>query len=373
VNKKIKIAHLITSLEIGGAQKILYDLIGKLGSTYYEHYVFYFRRGPYVALFKARGISLYEINGFFCLYDFSFFLRLYYALKTVNPHLIHSLLWSANMAARVIGQFINKPLITAYHNNLNQNGLLRNSGEMIAQRLYPSTCLAVSGDVKESLKKYRVKNTPNHIHVINNGVDEQEIARAMQANRYVIDQLCIPKETFVIGTVGRLVAIKRYPLLIKSIALLVPVYPHIHLIIVGSGPEEYRLKELIEQLNLVSAVSLVTGQRAYGYYSLFDCFVQTSDQEGISLALLEALSLSIPCIVASKDFRHPVIIHEYNGFIVEDDNPKTYAHTLLKIILSEDKMIDFRVAGKNTVKDYFNAETMCMQYDQLFRSRVNKL
>lgn len=77
---EVKLLHIITNLERGGAQKVLYDLICGLDKKEYEHHIIYFRHGPYVEKFKKLGIPIYGVRGLFTLYD-PFFFNLYRLIK----------------------------------------------------------------------------------------------------------------------------------------------------------------------------------------------------------------------------------------------------------------------------------------------------
>ena len=70
--KKI-ILHLITSLNMGGAETLLCDLLERADTSSYEYAVIYFHEGPNVARLHKLGIPTYHIKGLFCLYDPIFF------------------------------------------------------------------------------------------------------------------------------------------------------------------------------------------------------------------------------------------------------------------------------------------------------------
>lgn len=93
-------------------------------------------------------------------------------------------------------------------------------------------------------------------------------------------------------TVGRLSKEKNQALLIESFKQLSLDYPNAHLYIIGEGPERENLELLIKNLDLANQVTL-TGQinHPYDFVAQCDTFVLTSDYEGQSLVLLEAMTL----------------------------------------------------------------------------------
>lgn len=367
----IKVVHIITSLEVGGAQQVLYNIITGLNTSIYQHHICYFRAGPYVDDFRRKNIPLYHVQGIIHVYDPLLWIRLYRLLRKLQPDLIHSVLWSANVISRIVGRLLALPLVTTYHNNVKQNTRIRLYGDKISHKIYPSTRVAVSEEVKKSLQQCDA--TASSIQVIVNGVDEHMVYTHAIREKKNKKELGFKEHHIVIGSVGRLVSVKRYELLIEAIARVIVLIPHVRLVLVGDGPEEKTLKKLIEYKNLAPYVHIISGQRAYGYYSLFDCFVQCSDEEGISIALLEALTLGIPVIVASKDAYHSVIEHEKNGFIFSAGNSNALVQTLIKLIQDENKKGAVKEGGKQSIRDCFNLYNMCAQYDTLFKNRGDRL
>ena len=103
----------------------------------------------------------------------------------------------------------------------------------------------------------------------------------------------------LIGSVGRFIASKRYDLLIETLAELKKEAnaSSIHLVLVGHGIEEQKLRQQTKKLGLETHVHFIHDFPAYSYYPLFDCFALPSVREGLSMALLEAMSCGLPSIV----------------------------------------------------------------------------
>lgn len=316
MQKKIKIVHIISSLKRGGAEALLCDLIGGMDERF-ENHVIYFHAGPNVARLAPIAASMHHITGAFSLYDPVFFTRLYKTVKALQPDCIHSSLWSANIAARVIARLLHIPLMTALHNNVDQNGFVRNLLDVHTQS-FGDSIIAVSDGIVQSLLE-RDAVVPARLTVIKNGIDVRAVqsnARAMMCTRRSIG---LHEDQFVIGSVGRFVPLKNYPLLLNAFSSVVRVHCHARLVLVGTGPDETALRAQAQELGIADKVIFVVGQSAYGYYPLFDCFVLSSFKEGISMALLEAMSCALPCIVTHSGGVHDVIQHGINGMLVPLD------------------------------------------------------
>ena len=156
-------------------------------------------------------------------------------------------------------------------------------------------------------------------------------------------------------------------MLLKCFASVASRYSHVHLILVGIGSQEQQLRAQAQSLGITNLVRFIIGQDAYAYYPLFDCFVLTSDQEGISMALLEAMCFRLPCIVTNIKEQHSVLDSEKNGFIVPARNTDQLLNAFSRII--EDEKLARRLgrAARNTVQQYFNAKNMVQTYGNLFK------
>ncbi len=298
--KKRVLLHVTSSLRMGGAEQVLCDLIKHLGSDAFDHHVIYFHGGPNVERLRALGVKLYHIKGLFCMYDLLFFVRFFITIKKVKPNILHSLLWAANVATRIAGAMLRIPTVSVFHNNVDQDGALRN---LLDRATIPLAhkLVAVSEGVEQSLSLH---GTTRAVQVIPNGVDCAMVQRksmAQNVNKYALGLL---DEHFVIGSVGRFNPVKNYRLLLESFADVAHVHAHARLVLVGVGPQEQWLRTYATTLNIAHKVVFVVGQQSYGYYPLFDCFALSSDKEGISIALLEAMSFGLPCVVTFTTKTH---------------------------------------------------------------------
>jgi len=186
------------------------------------------------------------------------------------------------------------------------------------------------------------------------------------------ESLGLSEENFVIGSVGRLHPQKNYPLLLKSFALVNRDFPQTRLVIVGVGSQEGMLKSLAKDLGLRQKVIFVIGKQAYGYFPIFDIFVQSSNKEGLSIALLEAMSFCLPCVVTSPDCSHPVICDKKNGIITAIGNVGLLADSIK--FLMQDRIFAKKIgeAGKKNVEHDFSDVSMVSAYKNIFSSFSNR-
>ncbi len=366
-NKKIRVLHIISSLQIGGAEIVFRDLLQELVAKEFDHQVLYFYDGPLVAKIKDLGIVTYQIKGLFCRYDPVFLWRLAKHIWQFAPDCIDSHLWAANVLATSIGWFLGIPVVCVLHlAALDEKKSKKNNLRSCIERWTTSKAsglIAVSKGVKQ---EYINQFGPRleQIRVIPNGINQDYVfEQAKKVTNFVKKQ-----DQFIIGSVGRFIPRKNYTLLIQSFAQLSRTISRAHLLIVGFGPEQEKLEALIHELHLADKVTLIIGKPAYSYYPFFDLFVQPSLSEGLSIALLEAMSFGICPIVTGRD--HSVITHQSNGLIIEPTR-----NDLIDAIsrMYHDRPLAKRLGNqaKKTVNESYTIEKMAKQYEIIFKSTKN--
>lgn len=349
------LVHFITSLEMGGAQAVLYDVVKNLSS--FSHTVIYFHGGPYEEKFRQAGISIHRVRGLISCYDPLAITRLYTLIQQLNPDCLHTVLWAANWMGRIVGKMLGIPCVTALHNNKSLNGAVRAILDQLAPDAH--TTIAVSDEVKRSFDA-------NKIVVILNGVNQDAIHHQVCMLRKTRNDVGFTDDHFIVGSVGRLHPVKRYDLLIESVAHLYKKYSHIRLLIIGSGSEEKKLRDLIAFHNLNHVAKLVADQ-ALGYYPLFDCFVQPSAQEGISMALLEAMSCGLPCVVTNASKSHPVIKDGQEGVVVMGEGA-LLSQGIELLMTNPKRAQQMGARAAQTIADKFDNKRMIAAYGAVFLS-----
>jgi glycosyltransferase involved in cell wall biosynthesis len=366
--RKKKIVHVISSLKIGGAESLLYDLIVGLGSEQYEHHVIFFHDGPNAKRLQELGIPVYHIKGLICMYDPLFFWRLHRTIKKLKPDVIHSALWAANLAARIIVFRQGIPLVSAVHLGVDLDGRIRN---LLDQPTFGLArhIIAVSEGVKKSLQDKGWVDDSS-ITVIPNGIDPQAIVERSKRVQVTRADLGLTDEHIVIGSVGRFIPRKNYSLLLESFASVYARCNQARLMLVGLGPQEQQLRAQAKNLGIDAAVIFVVGKSAYSYFPLFDCFVLSSHQEGLSIALLEALCFKLPCIVTSSNENHEVIQHNQTGLIALP-TVASLAEQLMTYCANKNVRLHIGNEGHKMLKDKFNLLKMIDAYRNVFEHAEN--
>lgn len=168
-----------------------------------------------------------------------------------------------------------------------------------------------------------------------------------------------------IVTAGRLTGQKNQKMLIDAFAVVSARHPDAFLEIYGCGELEQRLKDQISRLSLENRVFLC-GNVSNLHERIADAavFCLSSDYEGLSNALLEAMMMGLPCISTNCAGADEYIRDGENGYLTETGNCAQFADALEKLLSDERKRTAFsRQCRKDSFA--FSAEQVIREWDKV--------
>ena len=146
--------------------------------------------------------------------------------------------------------------------------------------------------------------------------------------------------------------------------------------IVGGGTLEAALKEQARALGILERVSF-TGWRtdAVALMEMFDCFVQTSNFEGLPMVLLEAMSLAKPIIACSVGGVPEVVQHEYTGLTVHTRVADDFGRAVAANdgpLRPGDQTARFGRQARARYDERFTAQAMASRYQELYEQFLDQ-
>jgi glycosyltransferase involved in cell wall biosynthesis len=291
----LKIVHILGSFEIGGAEQVALNLAaGQVELGHVVHVVSLAGRpnGPHADGFRKAGVQIRRMPKLGPTVDPSLPLRLAWLFRRLRSDIVHSHNPQPVIYAAPAARLARVPLVHTKHGenpDSSRSALLRRYASRLA-----NVFVAVSRQTALDAERQGEVESAKAV-VIENGIDLSVFTPDADARAAVRSELGIPFDARVVGTVGRLSAIKNQPLLVRATTPLLG--PDHHLVIVGDGPYR-RVVEAEVGRSGKAAFTHLLGQRTDVHHLLpaFDVFVLTSDSEGLPMVLPEAMACALPVV-----------------------------------------------------------------------------
>ena len=353
----MKILHVITTINRGGAENYLADLTVAQVKNGHKVMIAYLKGDGYWAGFlEGNGISVQYLKMKYHG-DLIPLLKLGKIIITWKPDIIHAHMPPAEMYASIVKLCIcrKKTLIISKHNiERFCTGVLNNHLFNFTNSV-SDKYIAISNAVEAYLKSLKVKE--KKIKTIYYGIDTSRFT--IERNDNLRADWGISKETLLFGTVCRLMPQKAVDQLLKGYAAFRDENKvDTKLCIVGSGAIEGELKKLAVELK-ISPYIVWAGQRADipEIMQSFDLFLLSSIYEGFGLVLIEAMASSLPVIATNVCSIPEIVSNDKTGILVEPNNPAEIA-TAMKRLLNKDLRKQFGDNGFKRVQDIFSIKKM---------------
>lgn len=181
-------------------------------------------------------------------------------------------------------------------------------------RAFPIT-IAVSSEIRAELLRHGAH--ADRVRVVPNGIDPHAFRRQPGLERKARAELGIDPGDLVVGAVGRLEPQKRFDLLIEACARLRDRWPTLRLLIAGAGSLRQDLQAQATRRLPRAACRLLAHRSDITFlHHAFDLFVQSSDYEGTSNAVLEAMALETPIVATAAGGTTDILRPGVEGTIV---------------------------------------------------------
>lgn len=228
--------------------------------------------------------------------------------------------------------------------------------------------------VSEMVRRSYVESFPTYADryvTILNGVRVEDFEDLPPRPECCADFKLAP-EVRLIGTVGRMTAVKNQRLLIEALYLLRAKGTEAHLAIIGEGELREELAVYAGDLGVSEYVSLVKETRNISeFYGALDVFCLSSDSEGIPLTLLEAMAAGVPVVSTEVGGIPEVIEDGVNGYLVPPGSPESLAKRVDEILLNPAGGAELAAKARETVRTKFAAERMVRQTEHVYEEVMN--
>jgi len=257
--KKLKLLHLISRIDIGGAERQVLNLLVNLDKEKYEICVRYFEgKGELKKEFQDAGIEVKKFK-FMGLWDIFIWWRLYQDMKANRYDIVHTHGFKTDLLGAIAGRLSGAPkIISTVHN---QEQYLKNPIIGLLEKWIIAPIDDTIIVVSEGVKRFLIKTcgiSEAKIKKVYYGINPGDIQ--IDKSKDIRAEFDIDQDGILIGCIGRLTKQKGQRYLIQAAEKVIERNPKAKFFIIGKGKQGKYLKNLAKSLNLDSSV-IFTGFR----------------------------------------------------------------------------------------------------------------
>jgi len=357
----VKIVHVITTMDLGGAEKHVAALAtAQADFGHNVHIVYLSGTGAavpdWVPNSRVQAGRLADVH------------RIRRWIKgdgLVHAHLPRAEILGSALAAGAC------PLIISRHNTepfygQRLSALSRRGSQMIASRA--DTVIAISQAVRDYHLSTGHLSAGTRINVVPYGYRPPALS---EAHSYVWGDR--HDGAIRIASVARLTGQKDLPTLLRGVSRLRDLGHPVDLRIAGEGPDLAALMALRDSLGLTSSVSFLGKiPNPESFVAGADVFVLTSKYEGLGLVLLEAMAAGTPIVAARNTAIEEVVVDQRTGLLFETGNPDDLAAHLNELLESPQIALGLVDAGRQRLQTHFSIDRMLTQTNEIYRGAMER-
>jgi glycosyltransferase involved in cell wall biosynthesis len=176
-----------------------------------------------------------------------------------------------------------------------------------------------------------------------------------------------PSPTCTAISVGRLSSEKDFATLLRAVAIVKPRVPEFRLQMVGDGAERTALEILSRELGLNDVVTFRGERRDVpALLAQSGFYVASSRTEGISLTILEAMSVGLPVVTTAVGGSPEIVEEGVTGHLAPAQNPAALADAIIRMCSRKEEWPTIGLSGRSRVENHFNVRTMIDGYERLY-------
>lgn len=370
-----KILHVITDLNVGGAETMLARLAGALESPEYKHTVVSLSDGGAVAQYlREMGVAVHSLGMKQSRPSLMALARLRQLIRRTAPDVINGWMYHGNLAATMatLGRKRKPPLLWSIRQSLYSLQREKSVTRLtIRAGAYFSTQArlifynsATSAHQHEAYGYCRRKSV-----LIPNGFDTDRFKPASDARQAVRAELRIPQDSILIGLIARFHPMKDHGNFFRAAAYLTQRHPDIHFLLAGSGVTEdqpaiadliqgsvfrdrmHLLGERHDMPRLTAALDIASSSSSWG--------------EAFSNSIGEAMACGVPCVGTDVGDTRKII--DDTGIVVPPQDAEALASGW-RVLIEHGRQGRHNLGkrARQRILDCYSLAAVAQQYAQVY-------
>ena len=379
---KTKVFHVITKLELGGAQKVTLMTLERLSRERYELGLVTGPEGLLVdwanRIPDLKRVWLPSlVRELRPMEDIAAFLSLFRLFRREKPHVVHTHSSKAGILGRWAAKLAGVPLIFHTAHGFGFHDFQRPAAKGFYVWLERLTSRITTRLVVVSLANAD-KGEKNGIFKRGDWTlcrDAISVSEFMQdgPRRQRLKEWNIPADRLVVGMIACLKPQKAPMDFVDVAARVLQQNSHAHFVLAGDGKLRPQVEKRIQEHGISKHFSLLGWQTDMPeVYRNLDIVVLTSLWEGLPCVFSEAMAGKLPIVATNVDGAREAIVHDDSGFLHEPHDIGGMADSVLKLLQSPELRQTMGTRGKSRVME-FDISTSVANLETAYRDCLNSL
>jgi glycosyltransferase involved in cell wall biosynthesis len=362
-----RVLHVIDSLDLGGAQVVLLNLIQHADRARFQHEAAALHgRGVFWRVLQATGVPVRSLS--FHHYFPSYVPALAGLIVARRYDVVHCHLLAANVIAKPLAALCGVR-VRINHDHCNDKLTDPRPWALPADRWtnrFSTHVIAVSESTRAFVEQH--EGVPRErTSTIHNGIDCRAFQPRPERRSEARARWGLPAEAFVVGGIGRLTYQKNFALFLDVAAVVLRGHPKAFFVVAGTGEDEAALREHAERLGIAERVRFLgyVGEMA-ALYPALDTLLLTSRYEGLPITILEAMAAGVPIVASKLDGIAEVLADDHDAALVPADDAAQFAARIGEFITKPELAQRFAGSALAKVRADYSAERMTRDVEAVY-------
>jgi len=363
--RRIKVLHLVTSLEVGGAQHGMLLGLPRFDSDQYEHIVCSIMdRMQMASQFREAGVEVRSL-GLSRKTDIAVVLRLRALLKEIRPDVLHTYLLHGNILGRLIGRLVGVPVIIGSERTIGQ---ARKWGRLATRLTNPLTdAVEVNSEIGGRAIERDLGVPSEKIELVRSGLDLSVFSSANRRDE-LRSEFGVTADQHLIVYMGRLRTVKGVEFGIRAFATALEQLPNIRMVLAGEGDQRNFLGSLVSELGISEQVEFLGVRNDVPeLLGAADSVLMPSLTEGFPRTAIEAMAAGKPVIATNVGGTPEAVIDGETGILVPARDSDALSAAIVRLVGDTDLQARLAQAGRKRAEKNYSVDRYVSRLDELYR------
>lgn len=364
---RLTVLHLISTLEAGGAQTMLCNLVASSYTDVNHRVIAMLDGGSQVEVLRSHGVPVRTLGMESAAGRVASLLTLPKLIRTQKPDIVQTWMYHADLAGLIAKALIGAKVVWNVRSAVHL-GLDSHLTRLCARLSRLPDAVVVNSAVGMRVHAERGYQ-PRRWALIGNGFDTAVFRPSEEHRQSVRRELSLTNDSFLIGLVGRYDPHKGHGMFLTAARALVLRHPEVHFLLVGEGatPDNAALTDVIATNGMTDRFHLL-GRRSDipRLTAALDVASLTSVGEAFPTVVGEAMACAVPCV--ATDVGDAARVIDDASLVVPSGDAEAMARAWARIIqMPRDERRALGARGRARIEAEFSIAVVARQYVELYR------